>query len=56
MLESNGWNRNATADQLGMKGLDCGAWGAFSFPKGTPQEIVRNPAVLECYLGEETEV
>jgi branched-chain amino acid transport system ATP-binding protein len=23
---------------------------------GTPQEVVRNPAVLECYLGEETEV
>jgi len=24
--------------------------------RGTPQEVVRNPAVLECYLGEETEV
>ena len=24
--------------------------------RGAPQEIVRNPAVLECYLGEETEV
>jgi branched-chain amino acid transport system ATP-binding protein len=24
--------------------------------RGTPQEIVRNPQVLECYLGEETEV
>ena len=24
--------------------------------RGTPQEIVRNAAVLECYLGEETEV
>ena len=24
-----------------MKGLDCGAWGAFSFPKGTPQAIVQ---------------
>jgi branched-chain amino acid transport system ATP-binding protein len=24
--------------------------------RGTPQEIVRNPAVLESYLGEETEV
>jgi tripartite-type tricarboxylate transporter receptor subunit TctC len=29
-----------TADELGMKGLDCGAWSAFSFPKGTPKEIV----------------
>jgi branched-chain amino acid transport system ATP-binding protein len=24
--------------------------------RGAPQEVVRNPAVLECYLGEETEV
>jgi len=24
--------------------------------RGTPQEIVRNAAVLECYLGEETEI
>ena len=24
--------------------------------RGTPQEIVRNPQVLECYLGEETEL
>jgi ABC-type branched-subunit amino acid transport system ATPase component len=24
--------------------------------RGTPQEIVRNPAVLESYLGEEAEV
>ena len=24
--------------------------------RGVPQEVVRNPAVLECYLGEETEV
>jgi tripartite-type tricarboxylate transporter receptor subunit TctC len=30
-----------TADEQGLKGLDCGAWGAFSFPKGTPQAIVQ---------------
>ncbi len=30
-----------TADSQGMKGLDCGAWGAFSFPKGTPMAIVQ---------------
>jgi branched-chain amino acid transport system ATP-binding protein len=24
--------------------------------RGTPREVVRNPAVLECYLGEETQV
>ena len=24
--------------------------------RGTPQEVVRHPAVLECYLGEETEL
>ena len=25
-------------------------------PTGTPQEVVRDQAVLDCYLGEETEV
>src|SRR5262245_9660006 len=34
----------ATAEELGLKGLDCGAWGAFSFPKGTPDAIVQRLA------------
>jgi tripartite-type tricarboxylate transporter receptor subunit TctC len=33
-----------TADELGFKGLDCGSWGAFVFPKGTPEPIVRRLA------------
>jgi tripartite-type tricarboxylate transporter receptor subunit TctC len=33
-----------TAEELGVKGLDCGAWGSFSFPKGTPQSIVQRLA------------
>jgi tripartite-type tricarboxylate transporter receptor subunit TctC len=49
-----------TAEELGMKGLDCGAWGAFSFPKDTPKAIIDRlakassdaidtPAVIERY-------
>jgi tripartite-type tricarboxylate transporter receptor subunit TctC len=34
----------ATAEEQGLKGLDCGAWGAFSFPKGTPAAIVQRLA------------
>jgi tripartite-type tricarboxylate transporter receptor subunit TctC len=30
-----------TVESLGMKGLDCGAWGAYSFPKGTPAATVQ---------------
>jgi tripartite-type tricarboxylate transporter receptor subunit TctC len=30
-----------TAHEMGLSGLDCGAWASFSFPKGTPQTIVR---------------
>jgi tripartite-type tricarboxylate transporter receptor subunit TctC len=30
-----------TSESQGMKGIDCGAWGAFSFPKGTPAAIVQ---------------
>jgi tripartite-type tricarboxylate transporter receptor subunit TctC len=33
-----------TADEQGLKGLDCGSWGSFSFPKGTPEPIVRRLA------------
>ena len=33
-----------TADEQGMQGLDCGSWGSFSFPKGTPAAIVRRLA------------
>jgi tripartite-type tricarboxylate transporter receptor subunit TctC len=33
-----------TAEELGLKGLDCGSWGSFSFPKGTPDAIVRRLA------------
>jgi tripartite-type tricarboxylate transporter receptor subunit TctC len=50
----------ATAEELGLKGLDCGSWGSLSFPKGTPEPIVRRlsratsdavetPAVRERY-------
>ena len=51
-----------TAPELGLKGLDCGAWGGFSFPKGTPKAMVDRiakatsdaidtPAVIERYKG-----
>jgi putative tricarboxylic transport membrane protein len=30
----------ATAEEGGLKGLDCGSWGSLSFPKGTPDAIV----------------
>ena len=50
------------APELGLKDLDCGAWGGFSFPKGTPKTIVDRlakatsdaidtPAVIERYKG-----
>jgi tripartite-type tricarboxylate transporter receptor subunit TctC len=50
------------APELGLKSLDCGAWGGFSFPKGTPKAIVERlakatsdaidtPAVVERYKG-----
>jgi tripartite-type tricarboxylate transporter receptor subunit TctC len=34
----------ATAEESGVKGLDCGSWGSLSFPKGTPDAIVRRLA------------
>src|SRR5262249_61405350 len=33
-----------TADEQGIKGLDCGSWGSFSAPKGTPSAIVQRLA------------
>jgi tripartite-type tricarboxylate transporter receptor subunit TctC len=33
-----------TAGEQGIKGLDCGSWGSFSFPKGTPGNIVQGLA------------
>jgi tripartite-type tricarboxylate transporter receptor subunit TctC len=49
-----------TAQESGLQGLDCGAWGSLSFPKGTPAGIVQRlakatneavdtPAVRERY-------
>jgi tripartite-type tricarboxylate transporter receptor subunit TctC len=34
----------ATAQEQGLADLDCGAWAALSFPKGTPDAIVRRLA------------
>jgi tripartite-type tricarboxylate transporter receptor subunit TctC len=28
------------AHEAGLKGLDCGAWGGFSVPKGTPKAVI----------------
>ncbi|MFL6799474.1 MAG: Bug family tripartite tricarboxylate transporter substrate binding protein [Xanthobacteraceae bacterium] len=33
-----------TAQEQGLAGLDCGSWGSFSFPKGTPAAIVQRLA------------
>jgi tripartite-type tricarboxylate transporter receptor subunit TctC len=33
-----------TAQERGLSGLDCGSWGSFSFPKGTPAAIVQRLA------------
>jgi tripartite-type tricarboxylate transporter receptor subunit TctC len=34
----------ATAEEQGLKGLDCGSWGSLSLPKGTPAAIVNRLA------------
>jgi tripartite-type tricarboxylate transporter receptor subunit TctC len=39
-----GLEQLATAQELGLRGLDCGSWGSLSYPKGTPDEIVRRLA------------
>ena len=33
-----------TAEEAGLKGLDCGSWSSLSFPKGTPEAIVKRLA------------
>jgi putative tricarboxylic transport membrane protein len=33
-----------TAQEQGLADLDCGSWGSFSFPKGTPTAIVQRLA------------
>jgi tripartite-type tricarboxylate transporter receptor subunit TctC len=51
-----------TAEELGLKGLDCGSWASLSLPKGTPGAIVQRlakasnaavetPAVRERFKG-----
>src|SRR5258708_13789938 len=42
----------ATAQEQGLSGLDCGSWGALSFPKGTPDQIVRRLAQAVNEAGE----
>ena len=37
-----------------LENLEVG--GLLPRARGTPEQVVRDPAVLECYLGEETEV
>ena len=41
-----------TAQELGLSGLDCGSWSAFSFPKGTPGAIVRRLAQASSHAVE----
>jgi tripartite-type tricarboxylate transporter receptor subunit TctC len=40
-----------TAQEMGLSGLDCGSWGSLSFPKGTPDEIVRRLAQASSEAG-----
>ncbi len=44
LARAPGLEQVPTADEQGLKGLDCGSWGSFSFPKGTPDAIVRRLA------------
>jgi len=39
-----GLEKLPTAQEEGIAGLDCGSWGAFMVPKGTPDAIVRRLA------------
>ena len=38
-----------TADELGVKGLDCGAWGALSLPRGTPKPVIDRLATVTSH-------
>jgi tripartite-type tricarboxylate transporter receptor subunit TctC len=55
-----GLEKVPAAHEVGLKGVDCGAWGGFSFPKGTPRAIIERfakatndaidtPAIVERY-------
>jgi tripartite-type tricarboxylate transporter receptor subunit TctC len=33
-----------TAEEVGLKGLDCGSWGSVSLPKGAPSDVVQKLA------------
>ena len=44
LVRAPGLENLPTAEEQGTKGLDCGAWGSFSLPKGTPAAVVRRLA------------
>jgi tripartite-type tricarboxylate transporter receptor subunit TctC len=61
-VRAPGLEQVPAAPELGLKGLDCGAWGGFSVPKGTPRAVIDRlakatsdaidtPAIVERYKG-----